>query len=513
MVNPTIIPDIDPTDYGNEPGKGPLRAGGKSGDLPATANNRPDTRSKAAQAQVPAMEVCRHLYAGGQAVTDEGQRYLPKAPGESSSDYLIRLRRSVFHNFYRQTVNGLVGLIYAKDPVLGEDMPGAIREHWENIDLRGTHGDVFCREITEDAMVAGHAAILVEFPTTDGTLTRAEEQAIRPYWVPIQKEQIMSWRTGALDGAVVLTQVVIEMTKLVADGMFGEKAKNEYLVIQRNISAPDEPPTWQMMEVTKDNRVVVTNRGTYTNQTDIPLAEVPTSGSYDRFESHPPLFDLAMLNVAHYQMWSDYATSIHKTCVPVLVLFGVTLPQGESVVVGPNTVLTFENPDADAKYVSHSGQQLDSVKGALDDLKADIGTMGLAMLSPQKRTAETAEAKRIDKSQSDSALAATARAVQDAVEQALTFHARYMRIDSGGSVAINRDFEGLVLEAPVMQAYAALVNAGFPRRVVLRALQDGGRIPDDEDIDALELEMEANAMAATLMRDLAATPFGGEDEA
>jgi len=145
-------------------------------------------------------------------------------------------------------------------------------------------------------------------------------------------------------------------------------------------------------------------------------------------------------------------------------------------------------PEADAKYVSHDGASLGSCKQALDDLKSDMGTLGLAMLAPQKRAAETAEAKRLDKSTSDAPLAVTARGLQDALEQALQLHARYYGLDSGGAVEVNRDFEGLLMEAPVMQAFAQLVNAGFPPWLVLEELQRGGRIADDADLEGLATE-------------------------
>jgi hypothetical protein len=144
--------------------------------------------------------------------------------------------------------------------------------------------------------------------------------------------------------------------------------------------------------------------------------------------------------------------------------------------------------------VSHDGAALGSTKIALDDLKSEMGTLGLAMLSPQKRMAETAEAKRLDKSTSDSSLSVAARGLQDAVERALGFHARYLGLSepgAGGSIEINRDFEGLLMDAPVMSAYAQLVNAGFPERVVLEALQRGGRIAEDADLEELEMEMAA----------------------
>jgi len=212
---------------------------------------------------------------------------------------------------------------------------------------------------------------------------------------------------------------------------------------------------------------------------------------------------VAYLNVAHYQMWSDYATSIHKTCVPILwgAGFREELPDDGSpkppFVVGVNTFVTSPDPQAKLGYASHDGAALGQVKASLEDLKSSIGALGLAMLAPQKRVAETAEAKRLDKSTSDSALSVTARALQDALERALGLHARYLRLPSGGSIKINRDFEGLLMDPDVMRAYAVLVkDAGFPGYVVLQALQEGGRIPEDVDIEELEMEMLANMAAA-----------------
>ena len=139
--------------------------------------------------------------------------------------------------------------------------------------------------------------------------------------------------------------------------------------------------------------------------------------------------------------------------------------------------------------------------------------MSLSMLAPQKRSAETAEAKRLDKSQSDSALSTTARGVQDGLQQAMRFHMRYLGVeDYDGTITVNRDFEGLLLDAPLMQAYATLVGVGFPPRIVLRKLQEGGRIPEDENVDALVAEMEANRMAAEEAKAEAAGAFAGNLE-
>jgi hypothetical protein len=459
----------------------------------------PSTLSPRAQAQRQSLRMVRDLWGGNETVKAAGTEYLPQAPGEGGTNYAERLARSVFFNVFRQTVVGLVGLIFRKDPVLGDDVPPQIVEDWENIDLAGTHADVFLKELETDAIAAGHAAILVDFPVVPEGSTAAAEVGLRPYWVPIRKEQILSWRTGNLNGVTVLTQAVIQLDGWADVGEFGEALHTEYLVINRDPET-DGPITWRTLVVGEDKSVHESGSGSYKNQIEIPLAEVVTSGRVSMFVSQPPLIDLAFLNIAHYQMWSDYATGVHMTNVPVWVMTGVDGKDDDGndveVVIGTNTSFLIPDPAGGAGWEAHDGQALGSTKTALDDLKSDMGALGLAMLSPQKRAAETAEAKRLDKSTSDSTLGATARGLQDAVEVALGFHAKYLGLpNGGGSVQINRDFEGLMMDAPVMQAYAALRRVGFPGRLVLKSLQAGGRIPEDEDLEALEAEMEANHAA------------------
>ncbi len=496
-------------DYGNTPGDGPLRYGGMAGSIPQDEENLPSKLSKAAQCQREALELVRDLVAGNERVRAKGSTYLPREPGEDDRNYNVRLFRSVFFNVIGHTIKGLVGQIFRKDPVLGTDVPPLIQSHWENIDLAGTHGDVFARDIEADAMTAGHAAILVEFPQTDGTQPRSAELGpdapIRPYWVPIQKDNILSWRTTIEFGRLILSQLVLKECQCVPDGAFGERERIQYRVFYRIPPTDATGPIVgvKVLEITDDNRVIVVSEGLYPTQIEIPVSEIPTSGRKGLFESDPPLLDLAYLNVAYYQQWSDMATSIHKTCVPIYVETGVDPEpldelgnaKGPPIILGPNMARRFNNPDAKAFYVSHDGAALGSCKTALDDLKSDMSVLGLAMLSPQKRAAETATAKRLDKVSEDSALAVTARGLQDGLERALGFHARYLGLE-GGSVEINREFDTQTMAADLLTAYVgAVANAGLPPRILLEAMQTGGLIQDDENIEELEAEMEAAAQA------------------
>lgn len=462
----------------------------------------PSTRSKASARQLPAVTLVRDLWHGAEKVRERSTEYLPTAPGEDPENYKSRLHRSVFTNFFRKAVEGLCGLVFRKDPALGDDVPARIAAHWENLDNSGTHGAVFLRDLMQDAMVAGHAAFLVEFPDTGGRTLRLDEEAqVQPYWVPLRKEDLLSWRTTVENGKVVLTQLVIEERGVVPAGDFGEREQVRYRVFSRVRSAAGALVSVRVLEIT-DRKEVVEVPGsfaTYPTQEEIPVVEVPTSGRRSLFESDPPLLDLGYLNIAHYQVRSDYHTSIHKTCVPIWVESGADpVQEGETqVTLGPNAGRSFTNPDAKAAYVAHDGGALGSVKAALDDLKDEIGTLGVAMLAPQKRAAETVEAKRLDRSVGDSALGVSARALQDAAERGLAFHARYLGEQDGGSLTVNRDFEESVLEPEVMVAYVtAAEKVGFPLEQLLGAWQRGGRIPEDVDIEALAETMRVESEAA-----------------
>jgi hypothetical protein len=52
------------------------------------------------------------------------------------------------------------------------------------------------------------------------------------------------------------------------------------------------------------------------------------------------------------------------------------------------------------------------------------------------------------------------------------------------------------MEAPVMQAYASLVEVGFPKVIAVRMLQLGGRVSEDADPETVAMEWDAALLAA-----------------
>ena len=164
------------------------------------------------------------------------------------------------------------------------------------------------------------------------------------------------------------------------------------------------------------------------------LSEIPFSVAYSNrvglLQSLPPLADIAELNLQHYQVQSDLSNQLHISAVSMLAIYG--FPQ---------------------------------------------------------LSAETAEAKRIDRSQGDSTMMVVAQQMQDLIDNCLRFQAEYMQERTAGSSLVNRDFMGIRLDPQEIQALLQLYTAGtITQETLLLQLEAGEVLGDDFDV---EEEIEA----------------------
>jgi hypothetical protein len=457
--------------------------------------NFPDWTSRAYDDMLLDVTLCRDLTGGTRSVRGKEEAYLPKHPAEDAASYGTRLQESIFFNAFARTIKGLAGMVFRTDLQADEDVPDPITDLFENIDNRGSHFDVFARSIFEDALEVGHSIILVDFPKVENAqaLTMADEQQmqLRPFWVHVRKEQVLSWRWTQTNGSLILTQVVIEEVVRDPDGRFGEKERTQYRVLTLE-------PGGVFVEVLaiNDKKVVVTlePKTLVSNVDAIPMVVVYGSRKTGELLSDPPLLDLAYTNITHYQVQSNHLYSLKLGSVPILVALGVS--NEESIEVGPNVMVKLPDTNQDLKYVEHSGPALDATRQQLQDLKGELAVLGLSMLMSEKRAAETAEAKRIDKAEQDSALAVAARSLQDGLEMALAFTAQFMKLETGGSITVPRDFAELVLSPEEMNAYSLMVEKGqLSLDTLWQVMQDNGRLPDNFDP-----EVEEQAVADEAMR-------------
>jgi hypothetical protein len=107
----------------------------------------------------------------------------------------------------------------------------------------------------------------------------------------------------------------------------------------------------------------------------------------------------------------------------------------------------------------------------------------------QKLSAETAEAKRIDRSQGDSTMMVIAQQMQDMIDNCLRFHAAYLQESQVGSSFVNRDFLAARLEPTEIQSLLQLYTAGTITQNTLLNQLEAGEVLGDEF--SVEEELEA----------------------
>jgi hypothetical protein len=314
-------------------------------------------------------------------------------------------------------------------------VPLAIKNIWlDDIDGAGTEGGVFTRSLFEDALVAGHSAILVDMPTVeDAALLNGleeSERGIRPYWTRVPKDDIVSWRTTRLGGRTILTQVVIREATLLDDGEFGSKKSEQLRVLKGSLDGEVSFEIWKVPP--EGGEPVKYSEGPIVGVKEIPLAVIYTDRT-GYLTSRPPMIDLCDVNLLHYETKSDYHHALHIAMVPIL--FGKGFGE-EDLLVGPNSAVVIDDAESGAtlEWVETAGTALGSARQALLDMQEQMAKLGLGMLERQSRSAETAEAKKEDTKEQNSALENAVASLEDGLAMALWYTAQFMGEKAGGKI-------------------------------------------------------------------------------
>ena len=419
-------------------------------------------------AQEPHWILIEDLMSGTYGMRRKHRRYLPQEPREQDESYDNRLARSVCPPYYQRLERMLAGMLTRK-PVKLNDVNDAIREQLFDVDLQGNDLNVWTYETTRKLIRYGHVGVLVDAP--------AAGQQGRPYWVAYTPREILGWRTELIEGQQQLVQLRLQEMVTVPDGEYGDKLVEQIRLLT--------PGAYELHRKTDKGDFELFEEGS-TSLDRIPFA-VAYANRVALMESRPPLEDIAELNLKAYQAQSDLDNQLHISAVPMLAFFGFP-SSAEEVSAGPGEAIAFP-AEGRAEYIAPQTGAFDAQFRRLEQLAAQINELGLSAVLGQKLSAETAEAKRIDRSQGDSTMMVIAQQVQDMIDNCLSFHAQYLNITQVGSSYVNRDFLGSRLDPQEITALLQLYTAGtITQETLLTNLAQGEVLGDDFDV---EEELEA----------------------
>ena len=420
---------------------------------------------------LPHWGLIEDLVQGTFKIRSEHRKYLPQEPREQDDSYDIRLARSVCPPYFLRLERMLAGMLTRK-PVRLTDVPDSIREDLFDVDLEGNDLNIWTYETARKAIRYGHVGVLVDAPK--------EGNSVRPYWVTYTPREILGWRTEIVDGQRVLSQLRLMEKVVVPDGKYGEKTIEQVRVLERG--------RYELHRKNNKSDFVLFEEGVMSTE-QIPFA-IAYSNRVGYLESRPPMADIAELNLIAYQTLSDLANQLHISAVPMLAMFGFPAA-AEEVSAGPSEALSLPQ-ESRIEYIEPEGRSFDAQFRRLDQLEKQINELGLVAVLGQNLSAETAEAKRIDRSQGDSTMQVIAQQMQDLIDNCLKFHAQYLNEPTAGSSFVNRDFLASRLDPQDVQALIQLrAQNEITQKTLLSQLTEGEVLGDDFDIEE-ELESTAS---------------------
>ncbi|WP_159182339.1 DUF4055 domain-containing protein, partial [Escherichia coli] len=117
----------------------------------------------------------------------------------------------------------------------------------------------------------------------------------------------------------------------------------------------------------------------------------------------PPLLNLGLLNIKHWQSQSEQDNILHVARVPLLVAYG--LDRNEELTVGASTATIFEDRTKNGlEYVEHSGAAIESGETSLEKLENQMRHAGAKLLRAENTSTKSVDQTNEERMQENSPL-------------------------------------------------------------------------------------------------------------
>ena len=458
-----------------------------------TTGENPSLRTGAVLGMMPFWQVINICVGGTKAIRTHAEQIIPREPEEPDDAYQRRIFHAVMPPFVQRLAAQAAGTILRK----GINLEGGDTAFWaewsKDVTGDGTPLNELARRLLVDALLYGHTSLIVDYPDDAAPRTLLEERQRKdrkPYLVQLPCQQILGWRIANRRTEGALSQVRYVETVVEPTGAFGEDVIEQIRVL--------EPGSW---------RVYRSGDGTDTtgwklhSSGSTPLSRIPLVTVYSNrlatLVSRPPLLEVAYMNLAYCQRFTDYHHAIHVGSQPILCFKGFDDDSGKPIGLSVNTAVLLP-PDGDAMYVEPTAAAYDAQLKCLQTMEEQISTLGVSTLAKQNITNAAAEAKRLDRIDSDSIMAIISEDLARAIGEVVELAAEYAGVEAP-EVTIPHDYENRLLDGNQITAMLQLqMQNVISQETLLRILQEGEVLPPyinlDEELtrtrDQLEEQMQ-----------------------
>lgn len=433
--------------------------------------------------------------------------------GENVTEYLIELnptdhspenrkrneaykKRAVFYAIAGYTSRGLNGLLFSHWPEF--NVPQRLDYLATNADGAGNSIYQQAQLLSKDVIRNGRAGLAVTFPQTQGGVSQADLDGMRAFATlhHIAPGQIINWRTITVGAQTKLSLVVLAETKeVIQEDGYSVK----YEPIRRELALDADglyiEREWvKVREVADEWRVEATyipTDGAGNRWDTIPFTFVGAENN-DPTIDHPPMYDLARVNLGHYRNSADYEDSVWYAGQAQPWMSGVNqthldMMKNANMYVGSRSLLGVPSGE---QFGFAAAPPNPLVKQAMDDkLDLMIG-MGARFIQPSG-PARTASEVEGDRKVQHSALSLISSNVSEAYVQGLEWAGRYMNADASNSVFdLNREFIlGNATAQEIQAVWATYMGGGIPLSDWVEYAKRQGLIDPEKSLERVTNEL------------------------
>lgn len=438
---------------------------------------------------------CYDADAGDDAVKAAGTLYLPKLQEQTKDEYDAYKMRAVFYNATGRTVDGMVGLINRKPPVI--ELPEAL-EYLQESATRDNQGlTEFAKLMSERLLVSGRTGILIDRPTQPNESV---------YLTLYSAAEIINWRE-ADDTTLILV--------VLAEGYFEADPKDPYKLALKVryrelfLGVPEgneqgqgvyQVRIWEKDEASGDYVVVEQIIPTISGQPldHIPFVLVNPKGVSTEVEN-PPILDIVNINLAHYRNSADIEHGRHLTALPTPWVSGVDATDtGRQLPLGAGKAWRLPE-GAQVGFLEFTGTGMASLAEGMNEKEQKMAALGARMIEPQRKGVEAAETARIHQAGANATLSDVAGAVGDGLKAALVEAAAWEgQGEDAINVDVNKDFVDTKLSPQELTALVdAYLKGAISQETLLHNLKIGEVLPESQTIEDEMSQLAQNNPDAT----------------
>lgn len=395
------------------------------------------------------------------------KEYVPRLERQTNKSYEAYVNRAAYYNVTERTALALIGALMRKPYTLEGNEPVT----------DSTNFAEFIQSCYLELMLTARQGILVDY----------DEVKQSPKLVAYCTEDVINW-------------------------------SERYIIIQESRSVPNPKDEYEPITETIWRELRIDDEGYYevrlwreagrnkfeifevisplvrgARLTAIPFYWVtPYDNSTELY--NPPLYNLAVLNIQHFKVSTDYSQGLHMLALPTPWIAGDIFTTDGSVPkeinIGTDTFLHITQ-ESKIGFLEFSGSGLGSIAAQLTSIEEQMFNMGSRLLMPKKGI-ESAEALQIRAGSESAALETMTNALENGLQRALETYDLWLGAGVS-TLTLNRDFTAAKIDPSTLTALISAYTQGvISLDSLLTQLFQGEIIAD------VKLEKEALANAPVI---------------